>query len=463
MTKKNQHWTRRNLLQTTAATGAALTLSGKAPVYAQSKGPYDGETINVSSFSGPYPKMLASYIPEFTEMTGINVNYETPGFPVYNQRADLELSIQGSAYDVLNVTFIYTARWIGAGWFTPLEEFLDDPNKTPEDFNPGDFLEGTLTPMRNKDGQLFGIPWIADAMMATATRFDLMQQEGLTMPETFDDIVNICEVMHNKEPGLAGFINENHHGWTFPPYLQAFGGDVFVDAPDNLMPTLDSAEAIEAQKAYELSEAIGVLKAAPAARFDESVEIAINLGVDPKHADQMVRGALVLPHGTGKGVRVLVFAKGDKEKEASEAGADYVGAEDLAKKIQQEGWLEFDRVIASPDMMSVVGRLGKVLGPRGLMPNPKLGTVTADVGRAVRDQKAGKVEYRVDKNGIVHCAVAKVSFDAEKIAANATALIQAVIKAKPAAAKGTYLKKIALSTTMGPGIRVDPASVQKAA
>lgn len=250
MTKQHKNWTRRNLLQTTAATGAALTFPGKAPLYAQSKGPFDGETINVSSFSGPYPKMLASYIPEFTEMTGINVNYETPGFPVYNQRADLELSIKGSAYDVLNVTFIYTARWIGAGWFTPLEEFLEDPNKTPEDFNPGDFLEGTLAPMRNKDSQLFGIPWIADAMMATATRFDLMQQEGLTMPETFDDIVKICEVMHNKEEGLAGFINENHHGWTFPPYLQAFGGDVFVDAPDNLLPVLDSAEAIEAAEFY---------------------------------------------------------------------------------------------------------------------------------------------------------------------------------------------------------------------
>jgi large subunit ribosomal protein L1 len=181
------------------------------------------------------------------------------------------------------------------------------------------------------------------------------------------------------------------------------------------------AEGIEAEKAYDLPEAISVLKAAPVAKFDESVELAINLGVDPKHADQMVRGALVLPHGTGKGVRVLVFAKGDKEKEATEAGADYVGAEDLAKKIQQEGWLEFDRVIASPDMMSVVGRLGKVLGPRGLMPNPKLGTVTADVGGAVRDQKAGKVEYRVDKNGIIHAAIGRVSFGEEQLLENASA------------------------------------------
>jgi large subunit ribosomal protein L1 len=222
-------------------------------------------------------------------------------------------------------------------------------------------------------------------------------------------------------------------------------------------------EAIEAAKAYELPEAISVLKAAPVAKFDESVEIAINLGVDPKHADQMVRGALVLPHGTGKGVRVLVFAKGDKEKEATEAGADYVGAEDLAKKIQQEGWLEFDRVIASPDMMSVVGRLGKVLGPRGLMPNPKLGTVTADVGGAVRDQKAGKVEYRVDKNGIIHAAIGRLSFGADQLLENASALIDAVVRAKPSAAKGIYVKKISISTTMGPGIRIDPSSATKAA
>ena len=222
-------------------------------------------------------------------------------------------------------------------------------------------------------------------------------------------------------------------------------------------------EAIEAAKAYGLPEAIAVLKAAPVAKFDESVEIAMNLGVDPKHADQMVRGALVLPHGTGKDVRVLVFAKGDKEKEATEAGADYVGAEDLAKKIQEEGWLEFDRVIASPDMMSVVGRLGKILGPRGLMPNPKLGTVTADVGGAVRDQKAGKVEYRVDKNGIIHAAIGRLSFAADQLLENASALIDAVVRAKPSATKGIYVKKISLSTTMGPGIRIDPSSVTKAA
>ncbi len=224
-----------------------------------------------------------------------------------------------------------------------------------------------------------------------------------------------------------------------------------------------SLERMDRDKAYPLEEAVALLKEGESAKFDESVELAINLGVDPKHADQMVRGALVLPHGTGRDIRILVFAKGEKEKEARDAGADFVGAEDLAKKIQDEGWLEFDRAIATPDMMSVVGRLGKILGPRGLMPNPKLGTVTMDVATAVSEHKAGKVEYRVDKAGIVHVAVGKRSFDAEKLVDNASALIDVVIKAKPAASKGTYLNKISISTTMGPGIRIDPASVVKAA
>jgi large subunit ribosomal protein L1 len=217
-----------------------------------------------------------------------------------------------------------------------------------------------------------------------------------------------------------------------------------------------SRATVDRNKSYSLADAVALLKTWKAAKFDESVDIAMNLGVDPKHAEQMVRGSIVLPHGTGKSVRVLVFAKGEKEKEARAAGADFVGAEDLAKKITDEGWLAFDRVIATPDMMGVVGRLGRVLGPRGLMPNPKLGTVTADVTKAVSENKAGKVEYRVDKNGIVHCSIGKVSFGAEQLLANASALIDAVIRAKPASAKGTYLKKISLSTTMGPGIRVDP-------
>jgi large subunit ribosomal protein L1 len=224
----------------------------------------------------------------------------------------------------------------------------------------------------------------------------------------------------------------------------------------------EAATQVDRTRLYPLAEAVDLLKNLPGAKFDESIELVIILGVDPKHADQMVRGAIVLPHGVGKSVRVLVFAKGEKEKEASEAGADHVGAEDLAKKIQEETWLEFDRAIATPDMMGVVGRLGKILGPRGLMPNPKLGTVTMDVGQAVREQKSGKVEYRVDKAGIVHVAIGKKSFEAHQLVANAAALIETIVKAKPAASKGTYLKKISISTTMGPGIRVDPSSAIEA-
>ena len=220
-------------------------------------------------------------------------------------------------------------------------------------------------------------------------------------------------------------------------------------------------EGLDRDKLYSLEEAMQQLKSAPAAKFDETVDIAINLGVDPKHADQMVRGAIVLPNGVGRDTRVLVFAKGEKETEALEAGADHVGGDELAKKIQ-DGWFEFDRVIATPDMMGVVGRLGRVLGPRGLMPNPKLGTVTPNVGEAVRDQKAGKVEYRVDKTGIVHCGIGKVSFEADKLWENASALIDVILKAKPASSKGTYMKKVAVSSTMGPGFKIDPASPLKA-
>jgi len=224
-----------------------------------------------------------------------------------------------------------------------------------------------------------------------------------------------------------------------------------------------AASAIDPAKSYSLSEAVGLLKGTPGPKFDESIDLAMNLGVDPRHADQMVRGAIVLPHGIGKDTRVLVFAKGAKESEAKAAGADFVGGEDLAKKITDEGWLDFEREIATPDMMSVVGRLGKVLGPRGLMPNPKLGTVTMDVGTAVRENKAGKVEYKVDKAGIIHAVVGKKSFDTQKIVDNAAALIDAIMRAKPASAKGIYLKKITISTTMGPGIRIDPASLPAAA
>jgi large subunit ribosomal protein L1 len=217
-------------------------------------------------------------------------------------------------------------------------------------------------------------------------------------------------------------------------------------------------ESIDTTRLYTLEEAVSIIKDLPDTKFDESVDLAINLGVDPKHADQMVRGAVVLPHGVGKTVRVLVFAKGDKEKEARDAGADFVGGDDLAKKITEEGWMEFDRVIASPDMMGVVGKLGRVLGPRGLMPNPKLGTVTPNVGQAVTEQKAGKVEYRVDKSGIIHCAIGKKSFGKQQLLENASTLLDVVLKARPASAKGTYMKKVAVSTTMGPGLKIDPSS-----
>ena len=220
-----------------------------------------------------------------------------------------------------------------------------------------------------------------------------------------------------------------------------------------------AAAVVDSGKDYTVEEAIAAVKAMPSAKFDETVDLAIRLGVDPKHADQMVRGAVVLPHGIGKTVRVAVFAKGEKEREAREAGADVVGAEDLVERVQG-GWMEFDTTIATPDLMGQVGRLGKVLGPRGLMPNPKLGTVTFDIARAVRDAKAGKVEFRVDKAGNVHVPIGKKSFSAEHLQANAMAVIEAIMRGKPAAAKGQYLRSMTVSSTMGPGVRID---VQKVA
>jgi len=222
----------------------------------------------------------------------------------------------------------------------------------------------------------------------------------------------------------------------------------------------DAAKLVD-KPAYTLADAMPLLKKTAFAKFDETVEVAIRLGVDPKHADQMVRGTVVLPHGLGKTKRVVVIASGDKVREGREAGADEVGGDDVVQKIQG-GWMDFDAVIASPDMMKSVGRLGKVLGPRGLMPNPKTGTVTVDVARAVREVKAGKVEFRVDKTAIIHCAVGKVSFDAAKLAENAGALIASVLKAKPATAKGKYFKSIVVSSTMGPGIKIDTASLEAA-
>jgi len=217
---------------------------------------------------------------------------------------------------------------------------------------------------------------------------------------------------------------------------------------------LEAHKKFDKNKRYELREALQVVKDIAFAKFDESVEMAVSLGVNPRHADQMVRGSVVLPHGVGKTPRVLVFAKGEKEREALDAGADYVGAEELAQKIT-EGWLDFDRAAATPDMMGVVGRLGKILGPRGLMPNPRSGTVALDVGRVVREIKAGKVEFRVDRAGIVHAGIGKVSFPLESLEENAHTLLETLARLKPATSKGKYMKSIALASTMGPGVKVD--------
>ena len=217
----------------------------------------------------------------------------------------------------------------------------------------------------------------------------------------------------------------------------------------------NSAAKVDRSKKYSLEEACKLLPQTKVAKFDESVDIAVRLGVDPKHADQMVRGAVVLPHGTGKSQRVAVVAKGDKANEARAAGADFVGAEDLVEKIQKENWTDFDSMVATPDMMGLVGRLGRVLGPKGLMPNPKVGTVTPDVAKAVRELKAGRVEFRVEKAGIVHARIGKASFGGDKLKENAQVMVETLLRAKPASAKGTYMKSVTLSTTMGPGIRVD--------
>jgi len=222
---------------------------------------------------------------------------------------------------------------------------------------------------------------------------------------------------------------------------------------------LAAKSKVEAGKRYSLQESVALVVGAARAKFDETVDAAIRLGVNPAHADQMVRGSVVLPHGLGKSVRVLAFAKGEKEKEALDAGADYAGADDIIEKIKT-GWLDFDRVVATPDMMGSVGKLGKILGPRGLMPNPKVGTVTFDVATAVRELKAGKVEFRVEKAGIVHSPVGKVSFGDDKLRDNVLALLDAVIKLKPSSSKGTYVRGISLSSTMGPGVKVDPLDVK---
>ncbi len=219
---------------------------------------------------------------------------------------------------------------------------------------------------------------------------------------------------------------------------------------------IEASKLVDSDKIYEPDEALGLVIRSATAKFDETVEIHLKMGVDSRRADQQIRGTVILPHGTGKSVRVAVFAKGPAADEAKEAGAEFVGAEDLAEKIQKEGWLDFDVAIATPDMMGIVGRLGKVLGPRGLMPNPKSGTVTPDVGRAVTEAKAGRIEYRLEKQNIIHCAIGKASFGPEKLLDNFEALLDAVIRAKPAAAKGQYIQRCTLASTMGPGVRTNP-------
>ena len=222
---------------------------------------------------------------------------------------------------------------------------------------------------------------------------------------------------------------------------------------------VESAKLVDRTNLYDVEEAVSIIKKTANAKFDETIEAHIKLGVDGRHADQQVRGAVVLPHGTGKKVKVLVFAKGDKVEEAQAAGADYVGGQELVPKIQNEGWLDFDVVVATPDMMGVVGRLGSVLGPKGLMPNPKAGTVTMDVTKAINDIKAGKIEYRLDKTNIIHVPVGKASFTEEQLADNFHTLMGAIVKAKPAAAKGQYLKSVTITSTMGPGIKLNPVKL----
>jgi large subunit ribosomal protein L1 len=222
-----------------------------------------------------------------------------------------------------------------------------------------------------------------------------------------------------------------------------------------------AAALVDSNKLYTVEESVSLAKKTARTKFDETVDLAVRLGVDPKQADQMVRGTVVLPNGTGKKVKILVFAKGEKDKEARDAGADYVGAEDLADKIQKEGWTDFDVVVATPDIMGLVGRLGKVLGPRGLMPNPKTGTVTFDITKAIKEIRAGKVEYRVEKAGIVHVPVGKASFDENKLIENAKAVLESILKAKPSSSKGKYLKSATVSTTMGPGVKMDTAAIEK--
>jgi len=239
---------RRQLLQAASALSATALLPGFAHAQSGAK-KFQGVTLNVSTFSAAYPKLLQQYLPEFEALTGAKVNFDSPSFPVYNQRADLELSTKGSAYDVVNVTFIYSSRWINSGWLTPLDDFIKNPNLTPADWDVNDFLPGARAPETGKDGKLYGIPWTAEALLSASSRFDLVQQAGLAYPDTTDDLVKVLRAVNKKER-VAGFVSDSHYGWTFVPYLHAFGGDVFRKAPDDLYPTLDTPEAIAAAEYY---------------------------------------------------------------------------------------------------------------------------------------------------------------------------------------------------------------------
>jgi multiple sugar transport system substrate-binding protein len=236
--------TRRALLLATA-TAPAWLLAGRPPAFAQQARPFQGTTLNIGCWAGPYPRAIADYLPEFTAATGIRVNYDTPSFPIYNQRADLELSTKGSAFDVLNITFIYTSRWIGAGWFTPLDDYLNDRNRTPADWDFADFFPGSVQPMKDRAGRVYGAPWVSDVLVGGAGRFDLLRAAGMRMPDTFEELERAMAAMHMKEDTPA-FIVENHYGWTFIPFLQGFGGGVFRNPPEDLFPTLDTPEAAQA-------------------------------------------------------------------------------------------------------------------------------------------------------------------------------------------------------------------------
>jgi multiple sugar transport system substrate-binding protein len=240
---------RRELLKGAAAGALAFAGNVRAPAVLGQVKPFAGTTLNISCWSAPYPKFLVDYLPEFTEATGIKVNYDTPGFPVYNQRVDLELSTKGSAYDVLNITFIYTSRWIGAGWFTPIDDFIKDTNKTPSDFDFADFNPGAVAPLKDKKGANYGVPWLTDVLMAGCSRFDLFKQAGLGMPDTFDEMEKAMAILHKKD-GVPAFLTDNHWGWTFIPYLHSYGGNVFRNPPDDLMPTLDTPEAAAAAEFF---------------------------------------------------------------------------------------------------------------------------------------------------------------------------------------------------------------------